>query len=202
MSRPYYSPDGHRYNSHASSNISLKPMLQNQAPSNPTESSFNNEPYKPVANYSIHGHETNLLTAADQRLKQLIRILKLVSRIIALMLSLATLIPLTMTLAKFLMTKNEFFTVNGQKRTAWAEDSRAWYTYMYFGVALMSFVFDLAIVVAYCCGVKKANKVATVATWWSTAVQVGHVVAWIVAAAVYRYGKKPVDERFRDLWGW
>jgi hypothetical protein len=202
MSKPYYSTDGHRYNSHASSSISLKPMLQNQAPSQSTGPSLNNDPYRPVANYTVHGHETNLLTAADQRLKQRIRILKLVSRIIALMLSLATLIPLTMTLAKFLMTRNESFVIDGQERTAWAKDSLTWYTYMYFGVALTSFVFDLAIVVAYCRGVKKANKVAAVATWWSTTVQVGHVVVWVVGAVVYRYGKKPVDERFRDLWGW
>lgn len=202
MSRPYYSPDGHRHTSHASSSISLKPMLQNQAPSYSAGSSLNNEAYRPVTDYSVHGLETNLPTAADQRLKQRIRILKLVSRIIALILSLVTLIPLTMTLAKFLVTKNELITVNGQERTAWAKDSRAWYTYMYFGVALTSFVFDLAIVVAYCRGVKKANKVASVATWWSTTVQVGHVVVWIVGAAVYRYGKEPVDERFRDLWGW
>jgi hypothetical protein len=199
MSRPYYSPEGHRYNSHASSNISLKPMLQNQAPSH---SSFIDEPYKPIASNTVHGHETNLLTAADQRLKQCIRILKLISRIIALILSLATLIPLTMTLAKFLMTKNEFFVIDGQERTAWAKDSLTWYTYMYFGVALTSFIFDLAIVGAYCRGVKKANKVAAVATWWGTTVQVGHVVVWLVGAAVYRYGKEPVDERFRDLWGW
>jgi hypothetical protein len=198
MSRPYYTPDGHRYNSHASSSISLKPMLQNQAPIHFTGSSFNNEPYKPISS----NPESNSLETADQRLKSRIRILKLVSRIIALVLSLATLIPLTMTLAKFLMTKNEMFTVNGQERTAWAKDSMTWYTYMYFGVALTSFVFDLAIVVAYCRGVKKANKVAAVATWWSTAVQVGHVLVWIVGAAIYRYGKEPVDERFRDLWGW
>ena len=202
MSRPYYTPDGHRYNSHASSNISLKPMLQNQAPMQSTGSSFNNDAYKPIASYHVQNQEINPLASSDQRLKQRIRILKLVSRIIALILSLATLVPLSMTLAKFLMTKNELFNVNGQERTAWAKDSRAWYTYMYFGVALTSFVFDLAIVVAYCRGTKEANKVAAIATWWSTTVQVVHVVVWIVSAAVYRYGKVPVNGKFRDLWGW
>ena len=73
---------------------------------------------------------------------------------------------------------------------------------MYFGVALTSFVFDLAIVLAYCRGTKEANQVAAIATWWSTTVQVVHVVVWIVSAAVYRYGKVPVDGKFRDLWGW
>lgn len=203
MSRPYYSPEGHRYNSNdASSSISLKPMLQNQAPSLFAGSDSYNGAYNPIAGNPIRNQDTNPLTVADQRLKQRIRILKLISRIIALVLSLATLVPLTMTLTKFFTTKNDILVVNGQERTAWAKDSRTWYTYMYFGVALTSFVFDLAIVVAYCRGVKKANKVATVATWWSTTVQVGHVVVWIVSAAVYRYGKEPVDGKFRDLWGW
>jgi hypothetical protein len=204
MSKPYYSPDGHRYNSHASSsNISLKPMLQNQAPLPSTRSSFNNDTYNPVASSNpVQDQETSPLTTADQRLKRRIRVLKLVSRIIALVLSLATLIPLATTLTKFFETKDEVFVVDGQERTAWAKDSRAWYTYMYFGVALTSFVFDLVVVVAYCRGVKKANTVAAVATWWSTTVQVGHVLIWIVSAAVYRYGKEPVGGKFRDLWGW
>lgn len=202
MSGPYYSPDGHRYNSHTHSSISLKPMLQNQAPFASTGSSLNNEAYKPVASYYAHETELDALTIDDQRLKQRIRILKLASRITALALSLATLIPLTMTLAKFLLTKNQVLTVDGAQRTAWAKDSRAWYTYVYFGVALTSFAFDLAIVVAYFRGVKRANKVASVAAWWSTAVQVGHVLVWVASAAVYRYGKIPVDGKFRDLWGW
>jgi len=202
MSKPYYSPDGHRYNSHASSSISLKPMLHSQAPLPSTGSSFNNNAYNPVASNPVQDQEINLLAAADQRLKQRIRVLKLVSRIVALMLSLATLIPLATTLTKFFETKDELFVVDGQERTAWAKDSRAWYTYMYFGVALASFLFDLTIVVAYCRGVKKANAVAAVATWWSTTVQVGHVVVWIVSAAIYRYGKEPVGGRFLDLWGW
>jgi hypothetical protein len=177
-------------------------MLQNQAPSNFTGSGFNNDAYKPIASHPVHDQEISILEAADQRLKQRIRVLRLVSRVIALVLSFATLVPQTMTLAKFLMTKNEFFVVDGQERTAWAKDSRAWYTYMYFGVSLTSFVFDLAIVVSYCRGIKKANKVAAIATWWITTVQVGHVVVWIVSAAIYRYGKIPVDGKFRDLWGW
>jgi hypothetical protein len=203
MSKPYYTPNGHRYNSHASSSISLKPMLQNQAPLPSTGSSFNNDTYNPVASSNpVQDQETNLLATADQRLKQRIRILKLASRIVALVLSLATLIPLATTLTKFFETKNEVFVVDGQERTAWAKDSRVWYTYMYFGVALTSFVFDLVVVVAYCRGVKRANTVAAVATWWSTTVQVGHVLIWIVSAAVYRYGKEPVGGKFRDLWGW
>lgn len=202
MSRPYYSPEGHRYNSHTHSSISLKPMLQNPAPLPCSGSSFTNGPYNPIASYPVHDQEIDVLAADDQRLKKRIRILKLVSRIIALVLSVATLVPLTTTLAKFLTTKDDFFVVNGQERTAWAKDSVTWYTYMYFGVAFVSFVFDLAVVVAYCRGVKKANKIAAVATWWSTTVQVGHVLVWIVGAAIYRYGKEPVDGKFEDLWGW
>lgn len=181
-------------------------MLQNQAaPSHSTGSSFNNDDaYNPIPSYVVHNQETKVLDVADQRLKQRIRTLKLVSRLLALVLSLATLVPLAMTLAKYLTTKNDFFDVDGQERTAWAHDSRSWYTYMYFAVALTSFVFDLATVVAYCCreGVNKANKVAAVATCWGATVQIGEIVIWIVSVAVYRYGREPVGGRFLDLWGW
>jgi len=180
-------------------------MLQSQT-ARSTASSFQNDDddnaYNPIASYTVHNQETKVFDAADQRLKQRIRTLKLLSRLLALVLSLATLVPLAMTLAKYLTTKNDFFDVNGQERTAWAHDSQSWYTYMYFGVALVSFVLDLATVIAYCRGIKKANNAAAVATWWGASVQVGEVVIWIVGAAVYRHGKEPVDSKFRDLWGW
>lgn len=142
------------------------------------------------------------MQAADQRLKQRIRILKLISRVVAFIISLVTLVPLAMTVAKFLLTKDEQFTVNGQERTAWAADSITWYTFMYFGVSLISCLFNFAILVAYWRGVKQANNVASIASWWSHTVLVGHVLIWIVSAAIYRYGREPVDGKFRDLWGW
>jgi hypothetical protein len=96
-------------------------------------------------------------------------------RVIALIMSITTLVPITMTLVKFLLTKNTTFVVDGKERTAWAADTITWYTYMYFGVSLISATFNLAIVIAYCRGVKKANNVADVASWWGYIVLLGHV---------------------------
>jgi hypothetical protein len=151
---------------------------------------------------SVYDNEADLLKAADQRLKYRIRVLRLVSRVVSLILSITTLVPLAMTVAKYLSTRDAYFNVAGTERTAWSQDTIAWYTYMYFGVSLTSFAFDLLVVVAYWHGIKKANRMAAVASWWTTTVLVGHVLIWIIGVAIYRYGKQPVGGRFRDLWGW
>lgn len=163
---------------------------------------MSDDDYNPLASGPSSSTEYNLLQAADQRLKRRIRVLRLISRVVALVLSIVTLVPLTMTVAEFLSTKDEYFDVNGQERTAWANDSITWYTYMYFGVALVSCILNLGIVLAYWRGIKRANNVASVASWWSNTVLVAHVLVWVVSAALYRYGKEPVGGKFRDLWGW
>ena len=94
-------------------------------------------------------------------------VLRFVSRVVALALSSTTLVPLAMTVVKFVSTKDTYFTINGMVRTAWAHDSITWYTYMYFTVSLISFVFDLGVVLTYWCGTEKANKAASIASWWS-----------------------------------
>lgn len=187
---------------YAMGDVHLKPMLSAQASPYSHASWTNGKPYKPIASEAPLSDEYTLSQAADQRLKHRIRVLKLISRVIALLLSLATLAPITMTLVKFLLTRNTTFVVDGQERTAWAAESITWYTYMYFGVSLISCVFNLAIVIAYCRGIKKANNVASVAGWWSNTVLGCHVLVWIVSVALYRYGKEPVAGKFRDLWGW
>lgn len=183
-------------------NVYAKPMHKAQASSYSYALNSGDDTYRLIAPDASLSEEYNKSQASDQRLKYRIRVLKLVSRVIALIMSITTLVPITMTLVKFLLTKNTTFVVNGKERTAWAADTITWYTYMYFGVSLISAVFNLAIVVAYCRGVKKANNVADVASWWGYIVLLGHVVVWIVSVAIYRYGKEPVAGKFRDLWGW
>jgi hypothetical protein len=189
-------------NEYQMGNAHLKPMPNAQVFAYSGNSYTTQDPYQSVASDPYHSDAFTIQQATDDRLKYRIRILKLISRVVALILSLTTLAPLAMTLAKFFSTKDTLFVVNGQQRTAWAHDSITWYTYMYFGVSLVSFVFNLVIVTAYWRGIKKANNVASIASWWSTTVLVGHVLVWIVSAALYRYGKIPVDGKFRDLWGW
>ncbi|KAF2234757.1 hypothetical protein EV356DRAFT_501338 [Viridothelium virens] len=141
------------------------------------------------------------LSSPSQKLKYRIRLLKLLARVLGLLLSLTTLSPLAVTLHKFLSTKDIFRTVDGQSRTAWNAETKLWPMYMYLALAAIATAFNLAIMLAYCWGVRHANRASTVAGWFSGGVYVGHVVVWAVGAALYRAGKDE-GEHARDLWGW
>jgi hypothetical protein len=39
-------------------------------------------------------------------------------------------------------------------------------------------------------------------SYWTYAVWTVQIVVWAVSAGVYRYGREPVDGKFKDLWGW
>lgn len=73
---------------------------------------------------------------------------------------------------------------------------------MYTGVAAVSFILNTIILIAYWKGVKQANAADKVAGYCSHILLVGHIVVWVVSAGIYRYGKEPVNGKFRDLWGW
>ena len=178
----------------------LKPMFTNDTTS--MHSNLSDEYYRPVASHSLPDRELLRLESDDRRLKQRIRVLKLISRIIAAALSAITLVPLVMTLVKYFQTKNVYYTVDGTRRTAWAAGTIAWYSYVYTAVAAVSFVLNAAILIAYARGVKQANAVGKVNSYWGYLVQIGHVIVWAVSAGIYRYGKEPVNGKFRDLWGW
>jgi hypothetical protein len=146
------------------------------------------------------------LTSPIQILKSRIRKLRYLSRIISLLISIATLIPITMTLHKFLTTEHVFKTItdpsgNIVTRTAWFHDSKVWPTYMYFAVAAISVLLNLAILCSYMCSVEKANKVAAVASAFTWCVLIGNLVVWCVAAGIYR-SEKDKGGKHDDLWGW
>jgi hypothetical protein len=144
------------------------------------------------------------LRAQDRDLKRRIRMLKVASRILAVILSIATLIPLLMTISKFLATCKVQYFVNGQTRTAWANNTITAYTYSYAVVIGMSLILNVSVLLAYCCkeGIRSANRVARVATTWAWLIITADIVILSISLSVYRYGKEPVDGRFRDLWGW
>lgn len=73
---------------------------------------------------------------------------------------------------------------------------------MYTAVSAISFLLNFAVLVSYLRGIKAANKTDQISTIWSWLTIVTHVVTWAVAAGIYRYGKEPVDGKFKDLWGW
>ncbi|ORX97287.1 hypothetical protein BCR34DRAFT_628634 [Clohesyomyces aquaticus] len=143
----------------------------------------------------------------DRHLKARIRRLRLLSRIIAFLISIAVFVPITLTLHKFLTTKSTFREVEHPDgttvmRTAWAKDSKVWPTYMYFGVAATALLLHLTILLSYKFGgVEKANKAATVTTWFTVVTMLGNLVVWSVAAGLYRQ-QKDTGGKSNDLWGW
>jgi hypothetical protein len=140
-----------------------------------------------------------------QALKARIRRLRLISRVLSFLISLAVLIPITMTLVKFLSTKNTFRAViqDGKEilRTAWAKDTRASPTYVYFSIAMISVILNFLTIFAYQFGIEKANVASYAASWFSMVVMVGNLVVWSVAAAMYRE-EKDKNGKSNDLWGW
>ncbi|KAK3117185.1 hypothetical protein LTR53_001689 [Teratosphaeriaceae sp. CCFEE 6253] len=184
-----------------SPDIHLKPVANHAAAS--VRSSVSDDYYSPVPQYlPAAGADHARLDSADQRLKKRIRLLRMVTRILSTIAAAATLAPLTMTLVKFFQTRNIQYTVGGKQRTAWAADTQTWYTFLYFGVALVSFLINSVVVLAYYRGVKAANAADNATGWWSNLLNATHVVVWIVSAIIYRVGKEPVNGKFRDLWGW
>lgn len=165
-------------------------------------SGLSDDYYKPVSQAPLQDSQLQNLEARDQTLKRRLRIIKFASRVLAMILSGVTIAPLAATVIKFLQTRNVYYIVDGVQRTAWANGTVTWYTYMYLGVSVVSFLVNTAIVIAYWRGVKAANRTASVTGWWSHFLIAAHIVIWIVSAAIYRYGKEPVDGKFKDLWGW
>ncbi|KAK4497056.1 hypothetical protein PRZ48_011505 [Zasmidium cellare] len=185
-----------RFYEHPSDSHHLKPMhlssIRNHSSASLTSTFSANDYHHETYHAVPHSEEIRGLNNHNKRdsaLKSHIRLLRLISRLLATLLSLATLIPLLITLTKFLQTRHVHFTVNGKQRTAWANDSLPWYTYMYTAIAAVSFLLNLVVVISYWKGVRSANKAAEVGSWWTWGVVGSHVVTWGVAAGVYRYGK-------------
>ncbi|QDS77915.1 hypothetical protein FKW77_000892 [Venturia effusa] len=172
--------------------------------------STQSSPLKPMFLAGRHDAEEEIayVRRDDIQLKRSIRILRVVQRILATGLSLAALIPITMTLVKFLQTKNIYKDVhmaNGTtvNRTAWAKDTKAWPTYMYFSTAAMSFILNLGTLIGYFWGTKAANYVSTVGSAFNYTILVANLIVWIVVAGIYKYEKQILtDGLHKDLWGW
>lgn len=143
--------------------------------------------YRPISSQPYSGGaELERLSTRDEKLKNRIRILRIISRVLSVIISGATLAPLAYTLVKYFQTRNQIIVVDGQDRTAWASGTQAWYTYVYFGVSTISFLFHAVILVSYCCGVKRANKASTYSSVWTGVLMVGHIVLWTVSVVIYR----------------
>jgi hypothetical protein len=110
-----------------------------------------------------------------------------------------------MTLAKFLGTKDTYRIViqNGLpiRRTAWAKDTRAWPTWMYFAVAVVSVILNFGTDFSYKFGVERAKVASYITSTFSWVVMLGNLIVWSVAAGMYRC-EKDKGGKSNDLWGW
>ena len=111
-----------------------------------------------------------------------------------------------MTLVKYLATRGIQRVVeldNGTSllRGPWARNTKAWPTYMYFALALISVVLDGVVLLAYLHNIRTANRAAALATSFALAIVFGHVVVWVVGVALYRT-EKDKNGISNDLWGW
>ena len=167
-----------------------------------TVSMYSNDDYKPVAPSPYSDYELQKLEEDDAKLKYRIRVLRIVSRVLAVILSAATVAALAMTLVKYFETRNVYYSIDGEQRTAWADGTITIYTYIYFGVSTVSLLLETVVLIAYCRGIKRANKASAIASVWTGLIIAVHIVAWTATVIVYRYGREPVDGKFKDLWGW
>ncbi|KAF7191475.1 hypothetical protein HII31_06977 [Pseudocercospora fuligena] len=73
---------------------------------------------------------------------------------------------------------------------------------MYFSISAISFILNSIILLSYIRSVKTANSFSTYTSIWTWTITLSHLGIWIASVIIYRYGREPVNGKFRDLWGW
>jgi hypothetical protein len=142
-----------------------------------------------------------------QIIKDRIRVLRVISRVASIIISLFVFVPIAITLDQFLKTRNTFRSVptNGGfvDRTPWAHNTKAWPTYMYFSIALVSLFLNLVIMIAYLRSVKMANRAAVISVTFDWIIIVLNLGVWAAAVIVYKREKDQMEAGVHnDLWGW
>lgn len=160
------------------------------------------EPYLDADRKNQYEKDRVRLKEQDSNMKFRIRVLRILSRVFSACLSIGIVVQQAIVVMKFLKTQNSTYTANGRQIQLWPNNPITTYSYVYFGVSIISMVLDLIAVIAYCEGVDRSNKVDTISTVWSAFVFVGNILIWAAAVSIYRYGKHKVNDRWRDLWGW
>lgn len=65
-------------------------------------------------------------------------------------------------------------------------------------ISLLTIILSSLVILGYIRdGVRKANQISHVETYFSIVIDVCHVAIWVVVAVLYRVGKTG-----HDLWGW
>ncbi|KAF4624490.1 hypothetical protein G7Y89_g13682 [Cudoniella acicularis] len=131
----------------------------------------------------------------DLAYKKRIRILRFISRLVSLILNALVMGTLSYALAKYFLTRNH---VLPGGTNPWITPTTLWPSLMLLGIATVTFILNAITLFAYCCGgVQSANKASTVTSVAGYIFLAAHLVAWVVAAGLYRYGRTG-----NDLWGY
>ncbi|EWC44996.1 hypothetical protein DRE_06276 [Drechslerella stenobrocha 248] len=96
------------------------------------------------------------------------------------------------TLEQYLVTKNEV--VNGVG--PFGANPKLWPTYVMLSVGVVTLLFNLSVLLAYCCGSKAADKVAAKSIYIKLLSPIGHLIVWGTTAASFNLASTG-----NDIWG-
>jgi len=135
------------------------------------------------------------LERKDRAIKQRIRTLRFLSRIASLILSSFIIGSLTYALVKYYLTRNHIISGNVHP---WVTPTTLWPTFLLLGIAVTTFFMNFITLCSYLCGVERANKTNSVASYVGYITLAIHVVVWAVGMGLFKMAS--VAEH--DLWGY
>ncbi|KAB8300057.1 hypothetical protein EYC80_000294 [Monilinia laxa] len=173
---------------------------------NEYDSRSNEESYSPSENSSapLTGVElTKLLhedlIKQDQKLKNLIRILRFISRALITAVTIAIISEEEKTLLKFLATHEDIRNPpeSPAPRGPWALQTQTWSAVLLFFTGVITADLGLISLIAYAVSIKRANHISSINTKFGIVTESIHIIVWIAVAIAYRVAKNG-----KDLWGW
>ncbi|KAF3926695.1 hypothetical protein ABW21_db0203584 [Orbilia brochopaga] len=118
--------------------------------------------------------------------------LRVLERVINLLASGTIVGIMSYTLERLIVTQNQKINGTGPFGT----NPKLWPTYVLLSVGCVSFLFNLSVLLAYCCGRRAADKVATGQTYVRLLSPIGHLIVWGTTAGSFNLASNG-----RDIWG-
>ncbi|KAK6347108.1 hypothetical protein TWF696_007187 [Orbilia brochopaga] len=118
--------------------------------------------------------------------------LRVLERVINLVASGTILGIMGYTLDRLIVTQNQ--QVNGTG--PFGSNPKLWPTYVLTSVSGITFLFNLSVLIAYCCGRRAADKVASGSTYVRLLSPIGHLIVWGTTAGSFN-----IASNGQDVWG-
>ncbi|KAK6528374.1 hypothetical protein TWF281_009616 [Arthrobotrys megalospora] len=93
------------------------------------------------------------------------------------------------TLDKYLVNEHEMINGTGPFGT----NPKLWPTYVMTTVAALTLIFNISVLMAYCCGRKASDKVASGSTYVKLLSPIGHLIVWGTSVGGFKIGAKGND---------